>query len=186
MAFKFRKLDIPELLLITPDIFSDARGSFIEVFKQPDFARLGMDISFRQVNYSSSAKGVLRGLHYQNPPFAQSKLIRVISGEIFDVAVDIRRGSPRYGKWAGVRLEASGAQSLFIPEGFAHGFCVLSDTAEVEYFAGAVYSPQHERGIIYNDPSLGIRWPVASPILSEKDAGSPLLANAENGFVLNK
>ncbi|MGC9019580.1 MAG: dTDP-4-dehydrorhamnose 3,5-epimerase, partial [Candidatus Bipolaricaulaceae bacterium] len=165
-----------------PAVFSDERGFFMETYKYSEFAAFGIRERFVQDNHSRSAKGVLRGLHYQNPPKAQGKLVRVIVGEIFDVAVDIRKGSPTYGKWVGVRLSAENKRILYIPPGFAHGFCVLSDMAEVVYKVTEEYSPVHEAGIIWNDPEIGIEWPVERPIISPKDAKWPPLREAVNDF----
>ncbi|RLA85081.1 MAG: dTDP-4-dehydrorhamnose 3,5-epimerase [Deltaproteobacteria bacterium] len=183
MPFRFRRLEIPEVVLIEPVVFSDERGFFMEVYKYSEFSAFGITERFLQDNHSRSVKGVLRGLHYQNPPRAQGKLVRVLQGEIFDVAVDIRRGSPTYGKWVGVRLSSENRFMLYIPPGFAHGFCVLSDYAEVHYKVTDEYSPEHEAGIIWNDPEIGIDWPVESPILSERDSRWPRLSEAENRFV---
>jgi dTDP-4-dehydrorhamnose 3,5-epimerase len=184
MPFTSKQLHIPGVQLIQPRVFPDDRGFFLEVFKTVDFASFGIKNMPVQINHSRSAKDVLRGLHYQMNPMAQGKLVRAISGEIFDVAVDIRKGSPTYGSWAGERLSGEGRSMLYIPEGFAHGFCVLSDTAEIEYYVfGGVYSPQHDRGILWNDPAIGIEWPVTSPLLSEKDSKQPLLKDAENNFI---
>lgn len=182
MGFSVQKLRIPELLLFTPEIRRDDRGFFVEIYKATDFAAQGLKKNFRQVNHSRSQKDVIRGLHYQLEPAAQGKLLRVVVGEIFDVAVDIRDGSPTFGRWAGVTLKAADEQLLYIPEGFAHGFCALTDSAELEYFSTAEYSPAHERGILWNDPAVGIRWPVTNPILSKKDSQLPPLKAAEKNF----
>jgi len=183
MGFGFKRLEIPDLILIEPKVFKDERGFFMEVYKQSDFKAFGISESFLQDNHSRSLKGVLRGLHYQNPPKAQGKLIRVVVGKIFDVAVDIRKGSPYYGKWVGLVLSAQNKRMLYIPPGFAHGFCVLSRVAEIIYKTTEEYSPQHEAGIIWNDPEIGIEWPIKEPILSEKDKKWPPLKEAWNEFV---
>lgn len=175
MPFRFERLEIPEVILIEPKVFSDERGFFMETYKYSNFAAFGIKERFVQDNHSRSVKGVLRGLHYQRPPKAQGKLVRVLVGEIFDVAVDIRKGSPTYGKWVGVMLSAENRWMLYIPPGFAHGFCVLSEEAEVTYKVTEEYSPEHDAGIIWNDPEIGIDWPVEQPILSAKDAGLPPL-----------
>jgi dTDP-4-dehydrorhamnose 3,5-epimerase len=175
MPFKFERLTIPEIVMIIPKVFSDERGFFMETYKYSDFAALGIKERFVQDNYSCSAKGVLRGLHYQRHPKAQGKLVQVISGEIFDVAVDIRKGSPTYGKWVGLTLSAENKQILYIPPDFAHGFCILSKKAEVIYKVTEEYSPQYDAGIIWNDPKIGIKWPIESPILSAKDIALPPL-----------
>jgi len=182
VPFSFKRLDIPGLVLIQPQVFEDGRGFFMETYKIPDFAAAAIDANFVQENHSRSAGGVLRGLHYQNPPFAQGKLLRVIKGEIFDVAVDIRKGSPTWGKWLGIILSEQNKNMLYIPAGFAHGFCVLSDIAEVIYKTTNLYSPESEAGIIWNDPDLNIKWPVKDPILSEKDGNWPALRNADIKF----
>ena len=182
MPFKFERLEIPELVLIEPRVFHDERGFFMETYKYSEFAAFGIQERFVQDNHSRSVKGVLRGLHYQNPPKAQGKLVRAVVGEIFDVAVDIRKGSPTYGKWVGVRLSAENKRMLYIPPGFAHSFCVLSDVAEVVYKVTEEYAPECEAGIIWNDPEIGIEWPIADPIVSPKDAKWPTLREAANGF----
>jgi dTDP-4-dehydrorhamnose 3,5-epimerase len=182
MPFDFRKLEIPGLILIEPKVFEDGRGFFMETYKMPDFIATGIEGNFVQENHSRSSKGVLRGLHYQNPPFAQGKLVRVIRGEIFDVSVDIRRGSPTWGKWVGVILSEENKNVLYVPAGLAHGFCVLSKIAEVIYKTTNVYSAESEAGIIWNDEDLNIEWPVKKPILSEKDRRWPTLKNADIRF----
>jgi len=186
MPFTFKRLEIPEVVLIEPRVFEDERGFFMETYKVPDFVATGIKGNFVQENHSRSTKGVLRGLHYQNPPFAQGKLVRVIRGKIFDLAADIRKGSPTWGKWVGVILSEKNKHILYVPEGFAHGFCVLSQTAEVIYKTTAVYSPESEAGIIWNDRDLNIEWPVDEPILSEKDAKWPTLKNADISFYYAK
>jgi dTDP-4-dehydrorhamnose 3,5-epimerase len=178
MPFSFNRLKIPEVILIKPKVFSDDRGFFIETYKMPDFIDAGITDSFVQDNHSRSVKGALRGLHYQNPPCAQGKLIRVVKGRIFDVAVDIRKGSPTYGRWVGEVLSEENRSMLYIPEGFAHGFCILSQVADVIYKASGVYSPQAEAGIIWNDKDLNIEWPIKSPIVSKKDSGWPSFRDA--------
>ena len=166
---------LPEVLLITPRVFSDSRGFFLESYKENEFARAGITARFVQDNHSRSIRGVLRGLHYQLEQ-PQGKLVRAVRGSIFDVAADIRLGSPTFGKWVGVTLDDDRKQSLWIPEGFAHGFCVLSDEADVAYKTTDFYAPSAERGIRWDDPLLGISWPVAEPVLSEKDLRYPLLS----------
>ena len=182
MPFAFKKLGIPAVVLIEPKVFEDERGFFIETYKMPDFVTAGIKVNFVQENHSRSGKGVLRGLHYQNPPFAQGKLVRAIRGKIFDVAVDIRRGSPTWGKWVGVILSEENKNILYVPAGLAHGFCVLSEIAEVLYKTTNVYSAESEAGIIWNDEDLNIEWPVKEPILSEKDKKLPSLKNADIKF----
>lgn len=182
MPFAFKKLDIPGLVLIEPKVFEDGRGFFMETYRMLDFVAAGIKDNFVQENHSRSTKGVLRGLHYQNPPFAQGKLVRVVRGEIFDVAVDIRKSSPTWGKWVGVILSEENKNMLYVPPDFAHGFCVLSKIAEVIYKTTDVYSAESEAGIIWNDEDLNIDWPVKKPILSEKDGKLPSLKNANIRF----
>ena len=155
--------------MITPKVYGDSRGFFLESYNEREFAKAGIAEKFVQDNHSRSAKGVLRGLHFQHPR-SQGKLVRVVHGAIFDVAVDIRVGSPTFGKWVGVTLDDAKKELLWIPPGFAHGFCVVSDEADVLYKATDFYSPADEKGIIWNDPTLGISWPIAEPILSQRDA----------------
>ena len=168
------KTPIDGLLTIEPKIFADPRGMFYEVYSESRYEEHGISC-FVQDNHSISKKGVLRGLHYQVNP-GQNKLVRVTRGEIFDVAVDIRKQSPTYGKWWGLSLSETNNFQLYIPIGFAHGFCVLSELAEVLYKCSDYYSPENERGILWNDPDLAIDWPVKDPILSEKDAVYPLFS----------
>lgn len=155
----------------------------MESYNQKQFDQLGIHINFVQDNHSYSAEaGTLRGLHYQLEPMAQSKLIRVLSGAIYDVFVDIRKDSPTYGQWKGVILSADNKRQLLIPKGFAHGFCTLVPDTHILYKVDQYYSPNHDRGILWNDPALGIDWPVSDPILSDKDRQHPVLADAENNF----
>lgn len=179
MPFDFKPLNLNGLLLITPRVYRDDRGFFVETYKTEDFATAGINDVFVQDNHSKSSKGVIRGLHYQLPPNAQSKLVRCLQGRIFDVAVDIRHNSSTYGKWAGAELTAEGCEMLYIPKGFAHGFAVLSDTAEITYKCGAQYAPECERGIIWNDKNINIKWPFNEPLLSGKDSVLPYLEEAE-------
>lgn len=174
-------LAIPEVLLLTPKIFGDARGFFYESFNQQRFkALVGQDVTFVQDNHSRSAKGVLRGLHYQLPPKAQGKLVRVVTGAVFDVAVDIRRGSATFGQWVGAHLSAENKQQLWIPPGFAHGFLTLEDGTEFLYKTTDDYAPTRERSIRWDDPALAIDWPAGLvPQLAEKDLNAALLADAE-------
>jgi dTDP-4-dehydrorhamnose 3,5-epimerase len=171
---------IPEVLLLEPRVFGDERGFFFESYNRAAFRdATGLDISFVQDNHSRSARGVLRGLHYQVTQ-QQGKLLRVVVGEIFDVAVDLRRASPTFGRWVGVRLSAANKCQLWIPPGFAHGFLALEDGTELLYKASDYYAPAHERCIVWNDPQIGIDWPRAGPpILSPKDAAGLSLAAAE-------
>lgn len=174
------RLSIPDVLLIEPKVFGDDRGFFFESFNQTKFEEaIGRPITFAQDNHSKSAKNVLRGLHYQiqNP---QGKLVRVVSGEVFDVAVDIRKSSPTFGKWVGEILSAENKKQLWVPEGFAHGFLVLSESAEFLYKTTDYWYPEYERCIVWNDPTINIDWPSdASPTLSTKDEKGALLTNAE-------
>ncbi len=182
MPFHFQRLELPEVILIEPIVLEDERGSFTESYKYSDFVRFGIASPFVQDNHSRSLKGVLRGLHYQKKAKAQGKLVRVLQGEILDVAVDIRRNSHTYGKWVEVKLSGKNAAMLYVPTGFAHGFCVLSDVADILYKLTEEYAPDQERGIAWNDPDLCIPWPVGKPILSLRDAGLPPLRDADNDF----
>lgn len=182
MPFEAVPTELPGVVLVTPRMFPDSRGFFAEVFKSSDFVSAGCAMTVRQVNHSRSSCGVLRGLHYQLPPHAQAKLVSVVRGEIWDVAVDIRRGSPGFGRWVAERLSEENHRMLYIPEGFAHGFCVLSEVAEIIYYCSTEYAPASERCILWNDPALGISWPVKEPLLSGKDALGKPLADAENTF----
>ena len=156
------------VLLIEPSVFEDKRGFFMETYQQKKYTGSGIESNFIQDNLSFSVRGTLRGLHYQLP-HAQAKLVQVIKGEIFDVTVDIRRDSPTFAKWIGVNLSGENRRQLYIPEGFAHGFCVLSETAIFTYKCSDFYSPDSERGILWSDPDIGVDWPVENPVLSEKD-----------------
>lgn len=182
MPFKFERLEINGLVLVRPDVFKDERGFFMEDYKQSDFHTNGINYDFVQGNHSKSQKNVLRGLHYQLKPAEQGKLVRVIKGEIFDVSVDIRRDSPTYKKWVSVNLSEENKLMLFVPPGFAHGFVTLEDNTEVIYRVTKEYSKAHERGIIWNDPTLNIKWPIENPILSQKDSMWPELNSAESNF----
>ena len=168
---KATPLKIPDVVLIEPKVFGDERGYFFESFNQAAFNQaIGYEVQFVQDNHSKSQKGVLRGLHYQLPPKAQGKLVRVIQGEVFDVAVDIRKDSPTFGQWVGVILSAENKRQLWIPAGFAHGFITLSETAELLYKTTDYYAPEYERCIAWNDPEIGINWPLdQTPVLSDKD-----------------
>jgi dTDP-4-dehydrorhamnose 3,5-epimerase len=183
MPFQFQRLEIPEVILVEPRVFADQRGFFLETYKHSDFTANGIPERLVQDNYSHSKRGVLRGLHYQRPPQAQGKLVMALKGEIFDVAVDIREGSPTYLHWVSAVLSDENLHLLYVPPGFAHGFCVLSPEADVLYQVTAEYSPSHDRGVIWNDPALAIDWPVAEPLLSPKDAALPTLEEADNNFV---
>lgn len=174
MSSSFKKLKIPEVLLIEPNVLKDSRGFFMETWKESEFKKADIP-SFVQENHSFSIKNVIRGLHYQTTPKGQGKLVRCVRGEIFDVAVDVREGSPTRYAWVSVLLSEENHSELYIPEGFAHGFCVMSDIAEVVYMCTSEYSPEHERGILWDDPAIGIAWPITSPVLSNKDAQYPPL-----------
>lgn len=163
------------VLVIEPVVHRDERGFFFEVFHQAKFETLGVPVRFVQDNHSRSRRGTLRGLHLQTRNL-QGKLVRCVAGEVFDVAVDVRRGSPSFGRWHGERLSAENFRQLWIPPGFAHGFCVLSDAAEIEYKCTALYDPENDLAIAWNDPEIGIDWPVAEPVLSAKDAAAAPLA----------
>ncbi|AEH44607.1 dTDP-4-dehydrorhamnose 3,5-epimerase [Thermodesulfatator indicus DSM 15286] len=177
MPFEFIKTEIPEVIIVKPKVFGDERGFFMETYKKSDFERAGIDTDFVQDNHSKSIKNVLRGLHFQIEPKAQGKLVRCIRGKIFDVAVDIRKGSPSFGKWVGVELSEENKLMLWIPKGFAHGFLTISEEAEIIYkVSGSEYSPEHDRSIRWNDPDIGINWPLKEePILSEKDRKASFL-----------
>jgi len=182
MPFTFTSLRIPDVILVQPRVFPDARGFFLETYKYSDFAANGITETFVQDNHSRSARGVLRGLHYQNPPGAQGKLVRAARGVIFDVAVDIRPDSATFGQWVGEILSDENHHMLYIPPGFAHGFLTLSDVADVSYKATAEYAPELDSGVIWNDPTIAIQWPAQTPILSPKDAALPRLSEADNRF----
>ncbi len=182
MPFEFARAEIPDIVVIQPRLFRDDRGFFMESYKRSDFAAHGITATFVQSNHSRSPRGIVRGLHYQKHPKAQGKLVRTLLGEVFDVAVDLRRGSPTYGRWDGLVLSAENRKAVYVPPGFAHGFCVTSEAAEVLYLTTEEYSPSHEAGVIWNDPDLAIRWPVADPQLSERDRHWPRLRDADNNF----
>ncbi len=184
MPFEFSNLEISDVILIKPKVFGDERGFFLETFKHSDFAAVGISEHFVQDNHSRSKRGVLRGLHYQKDPKAQGKLVYCIKGEIFDVAVDIRRGSPSYGKWVSAILSEENKNMLYIPVGFAHGFCVMSEMADVLYKCTSEYSSEDDRGILWNDNAINIDWPVSDPILSKKDMQYPNLNGIDNNYEL--
>lgn len=184
MPVQITSLAIPDVRLVVPDRFGDARGFFAETYSRRDFAANGIPDEFVQDNHSRSAgAGTVRGLHYQLPPFAQGKLIRVLKGSILDVAVDIRRGSPSFGAHVAVTLSAEAGNQLFVPAGFAHGFCTLEPDTEVAYKVTAYYSREHDRGIRWDDPALAIEWPVGTDeaVLSAKDVALPLLDAVPEG-----
>ena len=178
---QFIKTSLPDVILVEPRVYTDERGFFLESYQKERFLAAGIAFDFVQDNHSASTQGVLRGLHYQIRQ-AQGKLVRAVIGEIFDVAVDIRRNSPTFGKWVGAILSAENKHQLWVPPGFAHGFYVMSERAEILYKATDYYAPQWERSLLWNDPALGIDWPLAAggaPILSGKDAQGLLLTHAE-------
>ncbi len=166
--------DLPGLFIIQPRVLGDARGFFLESWHERRYAEAGLRASFVQDNFSFSRRGILRGLHFQNPA-AQGKLVSVLQGEVFDVAVDLRRRSPTFARWHGLRLSSQEPRQFYIPPGFAHGFAVLSETALFHYKCTEFYSPENERALRWNDPALGIAWPLDSPFLSARDAAAPLL-----------
>jgi dTDP-4-dehydrorhamnose 3,5-epimerase len=174
-AMKVTETKISGVVVLEPTVFSDARGFFLEIYNERTFAELGIKEHFVQDNQSHSKKGVLRGLHYQHP-HAQGKLVRVLQGEIFDVAVDLRPGSATFGKWVGERLSSANKKMIWIPKGCAHGFYILSETADVSYKVSDFWAPQFEKTLVWNDPQVGIAWPLeGEPILSEKDRAGHLL-----------
>ena len=177
---KITATDLPSVLLLEPEVFSDMRGFFLESFNQNTFSKAGLNYNFVQDNHSLSLDtGVIRGIHYQLTPKAQTKLMRVLAGSIIDVVVDIRKNSPTFGRWIAVTLSAVNKKQILVPKGFAHGFCTLEPNTEVLYKVDEYYSPEHDRGILWKDPDLGIPWPTEHPILSDKDSRHPLLKQAE-------
>jgi dTDP-4-dehydrorhamnose 3,5-epimerase len=180
MPFTVTPTAIPDVLVLEPKVFGDVRGFFYESFNARDFAQAtGVDAQFVQDNHSKSAKGVLRGLHYQIQ-HSQGKLVRVVQGRVFDVVVDLRKSSPTFGRWAGVELSVDNYKQMWVPPGFAHGFVVLSESAEFLYKTTDYWYPEHERSLLWNDPAIGIEWPIdAAPQLAAKDQAGKLLAEAE-------
>lgn len=174
-------MEIPEVLLFEPRVFVDPRGFFMETYNRQRYRDAGLDVEFVQDNHSRSSRGILRGLHFQ-VEHPQGKLCRVVDGEVFDVAVDVRRSSPTFGKWVGVYLSAANKRQIFVPTGFAHGFCVLSETADFLYKCTDYYYPEHERSIIWSDPDLAISWPIAEPSLSAKDQAGLRLRDFSDGL----
>ena len=185
---KVHKTEFPGLMIIEPDLFQDSRGYFFESYNSLKFNNEGIDYSPLQDNESSSSKGVIRGLHYQDEPFAQAKLIRVIEGQIYDVALDLRKGSPTFGKWCGLIIDSEAKRQFMIPRGFAHGFSVLSERAIVLYKCDNYYSASHERGINAMDPALGIDWMTekGQEIISPKDLKQPLLRDTSTSFIFRE
>lgn len=177
------KKSFDEVIVLEPIVHEDDRGFFLESFNEQTLSQLGISVKFVQDNHSLSIKaGTVRGLHYQLHPYAQAKLVRVTRGAIYDVVVDIRKGSPTFGKWCSFILSEHNKRQLYVPKGFAHGFCTLVPNTEVKYKVDGYYSPEYDRGIFWNDPSLNIDWPITEAILSEKDANLPLLNNAQINF----
>ena len=172
---EFTPTAIPEVIVVEPDVHRDARGFFFEVYHGRKYADRGIDVTFVQDNQSRSGRGTLRGLHGQRQ-HPQGKLVRVIEGEVFDVAVDVRKGSPHFGQWVGVMLSGENFKQLYVPPGFLHGFCVLSETADFEYKCTDFYDGNDEIGVRWDDPEIGVRWPIDDPLISEKDASAPLLS----------
>ncbi|GIN59425.1 dTDP-4-dehydrorhamnose 3,5-epimerase [Lederbergia ruris] len=185
---KFTETFLDGVIVIEPRIHGDKRGWFMETYSESVFSNAGIILKFVQDNQSFSAtKGTLRGLHYQMNPKAQTKLVRCMKGVIFDVAVDIRKESRTYGKWFGIELSAENKKQLLIPKGFAHGFMTLTNDVEVQYKVDEIYSPENERGILWNDPEIAVEWPIdVKPVLSAKDEVAPLLKNADNNFVMGE
>jgi dTDP-4-dehydrorhamnose 3,5-epimerase len=179
MPFQFKNTELPDVILINPVVFGDERGFFMESYKESEFSNHGIKDYFVQDNHSKSQKNVLRGLHFQLPPFGQAKLVRCIVGEIFDVAVDIRKNSKTFGQWTGHVLSENNKHMLYIPSGFAHGYFTISEIAEVLYKTTAEYAPEYDRGIIWNDPKINIAWPSFEVLLSEKDQKHPPLDEAD-------
>jgi dTDP-4-dehydrorhamnose 3,5-epimerase len=171
---KFHATPLPGVVLVEPQVFEDARGFFMETYHGPRFAAAGIARKFVQDNHTRSVRNTLRGLHFQ-VTHPQGKLVRVVAGEVFDVAVDLRRGAPTFARWHGVTLSADNRLQIYIPPGFAHGFCVLSDAADVIYKCTEVYDPKGDRSIRWDDPTIGIDWPLTDPLLSAKDAAAPTL-----------
>ena len=177
------KTDIKEVIIVEPQVFGDNRGWFMETYSRSKMQQIGIDADFVQDNQSYSAqRGTLRGLHFQNNPMAQAKLIRCTRGAIMDVAVDIRKGSPTYKKWVSVELSADNKKMLYIPRGFAHGFVALTDDVEVQYKADNFYSPENDRSVEFDDESIGVEWNCENPILSQKDINAPLLDESDCNF----
>jgi dTDP-4-dehydrorhamnose 3,5-epimerase len=182
MGFTFHPLRIRDVILVRPDRHLDDRGYLTEVYRKDDFASAGIDVEFVQDNLTRSMFGALRGLHYQLPPAAQGKLVGVVRGRIYDVAVDLRRGGPTYGKWVARTLDTDAGELLWIPPGFAHGYCTLSETADVFYKLTAPYDQKLSRGIRWDDATLGIQWPIVDPVLSKADKNQPALERCDNPF----
>lgn len=175
MPFTFRELDLPGVIVVQPQVFEDERGGFLETYRYSQFSEAGIKDRFVQSNVSWSIKGVVRGLHYQVEPDAQGKLVSVSQGEVYDVVVDVQPDSPHYGQWRSITLSAENRTMLYVPPGYGHGFCVVSDGAQVSYATTTEYAPKSERGVLWNDPTLAIPWPVVTPVVSAKDQTWPRL-----------
>jgi dTDP-4-dehydrorhamnose 3,5-epimerase len=184
MDVEIKQLTLPGVFLIEPKCFEDNRGYFMETYHQQKYQKAGIDQAFVQDNHSHSTRGVLRGLHYQLK-HPQGKLIYTVTGTIFDVAVDIRKGSPTFGQWTGAELSAENKRQIYIPQGFAHGFVVLSESADVIYKCTDLYTPGDEYGVLWSDPEIGINWPVGNPILSQKDIENPSLNEISESLLPN-
>ncbi|MDG6921215.1 MAG: dTDP-4-dehydrorhamnose 3,5-epimerase [Nitrososphaerota archaeon] len=182
MSFTFETTSLTGLILVKPKVSEDNRGFFMETFTRTEFSHAGVNIEIFQINHSRSARGVLRGLHFQGHPYEQAKLVRCVRGEVFDVAADIRPDSRSFGGYYSINLSESNRLMLYIPSGFAHGFLALSDPAEVEYAVDNPYAPDHEGGIVWNDPDLMIRWPIRNPVLSERDRKWPRLREIKDSM----
>lgn len=175
--------ELPGVFVIEPDVHQDNRGFFLESYSRDPFVKNGITVEFVQDNHSLSVqKGVVRGLHFQLPPHAQSKLLRVTRGAIYDAVVDLRRSSPAYGKWQGFELSADNFRMLYVPAGFAHGFCTITENTEVQYKVDRLYAPSADAGIRWNDPDIGVKWPASEPILSTKDSKLPFLRDFDSPF----
>lgn len=185
MALTFTKLAISDVVLIKPQVFLDDRGYFFEVYKSSEFQKQGINVNFVQENHSFSKAGVIRGLHFQRNPSAQGKLVRIVQGKVFDVAVDIRQGSPTYGKWVSATLSAENQLMLWVPPGFAHGVCALEDSHFLYKVSSAEYSAKDDCSILWNDPAIQIKWPIENPNLSDKDRVGKRLEDIESNFLLS-
>lgn len=186
MSFAFIKLEIPEVILIKPKLFKDDRGYFTETYKASEFKMHGIDVNFVQDNHSFSKAGVIRGLHFQRDPNAQGKLVRAMQGKVFDVAVDIRKGSPTYRKWVSAILSDENHTMLWVPTGFAHGVCVLEEAHLLYKISGAEYNEKDDRSILWNDPKIHVKWPIQDPELSAKDSVAKSLNDIDNNFVYDE
>lgn len=183
---KITQTELPGLLLIEPDVFRDERGYFCETYNEAKLSQLGFTQNFVQDNESKSSKGVLRGIHFQKPPFAQAKLVRVVSGSVIDFAVDLRKGSPTYGKYKAVKLDAEKKNMLYLPEGFGHAFVSLEDNTIFSYKCSNLYNKESESGILFSDPDLAIDWQIENPILSDKDKILPCFKDFDSPFTFEK